>query len=1171
MERSLILKANRRRSLARCGWAVLFVLIPFGSFLMAQAHTPARDARIETISPCASADAFVFDGNPGTNYGQEDFLRAGYGMGQNEPFSSRILVQFDLLSLLPKDSIITEAVFSMELINADGPPSGLVSLTLYDIREPWDELLVTWANQPAIDTIAPVTQATIDLATPQIVTWDITLLAQSWVLNPHLNYGFELKGPEGGDMWRRLFTSRHPSGYCPTLAVTYTSSEPGPTLTLTPTPTLTLTPTPVCPSGDLAGDTRAAAAPITPNSGSPVEELICPSGDVDIWKFHVDSNQEVVVYLSWDPVYPERDYNLFLLDSAGGFVASSELWGTTYESIRTVVYTPGDYYVSVIGRGVADWSNKDPYRLWVETSYVCFDDEAGETFAAAALLPPSLPQGGSHNPKYGLICPSGDQDWYRFDVSAGQGISAALTELPADYSLALFDPTGNLVAESKNSGLADELINFTANVNGSWRVQVKGALPTTASSGYYRLEVSLTSSADLSIEGIEVTQAIQTMNPGVLKVSLIDGKPTRARVYVSTGPSPGPVSFVTVELHGYSYGGGVLTELSPVLTQSNKTVQSGPMLNTQRLDTAGSFNFLFPDSWLSTASGTVYDTPLFLKGIVNPGPTVPETDFSNNTYKSDPVSSSRTPPVTVIFVPIRTNGVTANPMGNPDLNASMAWMEATFPASLINFGIRNTVLESNQNFALTTSGACGPGWSNLLSDLADLSFWMAWSGDLADNTFLFGVLPPTSLIPHSNVHGCGRLDDNVAAGFIDAQPFVLTHEMGHNFDRIHAPCTTPGGGYPNYTDPSGNPYPVGSIGEVGYNVVTGQVFDPASFNDVMSCGNHWISPYTHGGILSYLRDLSTSRLRGTDSMAGPYLVVSGHASAGQLESLRPMWVLSEAPGGSDESGTGPYSLELQDAQGNKLFLRSFDVGDPFAGEDRDRSAFRQIVPFKPGTARIVFRYLDTILRTIQVSAHAPAVTVTSPNGGESWDGSGAYSITWQASDADGDPLAANVFYSPDGGATWQPLAVNLNESHYEVSGLDLAGSTQALIRVQVSDGVNTTADDSDMSFTVGLKGPQVMIFHPLNGAFVIPSQEIILHGSAHDLEQGALVGDSLVWTSSLDGPLGTGKTLAVSQLSQGRHEISLTAVDADGMTSSATRVVYVMQPLNYYLPLIVSR
>jgi len=119
--------------------------------------------------------------------------------------------------------------------------------------------------------------------------------------------------------------------------------------------------------------------------------------------------------------------------------------------------------------------------------------------------------------------------------------------------------------------------------------------------------------------------------------------------------------------------------------------------------------------------------------------------------------------------------------------------------------------------------------------------------------------------------------------------------------------------------------------------------------------------------------------------------------------------------------------------------------------------------------------------------------------------------------------------------------------------------------------VNTTTDDSDASFKVGRKGPQVMIFHPLNGAFVIPGQEIILHGAAQDLEQGALAGDSLAWTSSLDGPLGTGKTLAVSQLSQGRHEISLTAVDADGMTGSATRVIYVLQPLNYYLPLIVSR
>ncbi len=46
----------------------------------------------------------------------------------------------------------------------------------------------------------------------------------------------------------------------------------------------------------------------------------------------------------------------------------------------------------------------------------------------------------------------------------------------------------------------------------------------------------------------------------------------------------------------------------------------------------------------------------------------------------------------------------------------------------------------------------------------------------------------------------------------------------------------------------------------------------------------------------------------------------------------------------------------------------------------------------------------------------PADRVVSPNGGETLSVDTA-TVTWTASDADGDPLTATVWYGDDGGAT----------------------------------------------------------------------------------------------------------------------------------------------------------
>lgn len=58
-------------------------------------------------------------------------------------------------------------------------------------------------------------------------------------------------------------------------------------------------------------------------------------------------------------------------------------------------------------------------------------------------------------------------------------------------------------------------------------------------------------------------------------------------------------------------------------------------------------------------------------------------------------------------------------------------------------------------------------------------------------------------------------------------------------------------------------------------------------------------------------------------------------------------------------------------------------------------------------------------------------------------------------------------------------------------------------------------------------------------------ENIAFDGNATDEEDGALDGDALVWTSNIDGIIGTGTAVTTSALTAGDHEITLTATDSD--------------------------
>jgi subtilisin len=81
--------------------------------------------------------------------------------------------------------------------------------------------------------------------------------------------------------------------------------------------------------------------------------------------------------------------------------------------------------------------------------------------------------------------------------------------------------------------------------------------------------------------------------------------------------------------------------------------------------------------------------------------------------------------------------------------------------------------------------------------------------------------------------------------------------------------------------------------------------------------------------------------------------------------------------------------------------------------------------------------------------------------------------------------------------------------------------------------------------------PSVSIASPADGASFDSGDTILFVGTASDPEEGEIT-DSLAWTSSIDGVIGTGGSVSSSSLSDGSHTITASVEDSDGRSGSAS-------------------
>ena len=96
------------------------------------------------------------------------------------------------------------------------------------------------------------------------------------------------------------------------------------------------------------------------------------------------------------------------------------------------------------------------------------------------------------------------------------------------------------------------------------------------------------------------------------------------------------------------------------------------------------------------------------------------------------------------------------------------------------------------------------------------------------------------------------------------------------------------------------------------------------------------------------------------------------------------------------------------------------------------------------------------------------------------------------------------------------------------------------------------------------QSPVATIDAPSSGARFVSGDTVQFRGRAADPEDGGLSGGALVWSTNLDGLIGTGTSASTDRLAVGEHLITLVATDSEGLTDSAFATITITRRANNF-------
>lgn len=386
-------------------------------------------------------------------------------------------------------------------------------------------------------------------------------------------------------------------------------------------------------------------------------------------------------------------------------------------------------------------------------------------------------------------------------------------------------------------------------------------------------------------------------------VPLIAGRPGLLRVYVRGDTT----NFFEPSVRATFYRGDTAVH---TVVMTHEVLGVPTQLSPGRLER--SFDAPIPGAVLQPGTGLVLE--IDPDGIL-PATAASELRVPETGEYTLPIQVA--PPFHVRLVPITQSltGTTSR-FENPDATDRLALTGDVFPLPSIDADVRapyTTDLDLNTQ----------TGWYTLIQDI-----WTLRADDGSPRYYYGGFRLPR----YSPYAGLGALGEPVSIGR-DGSEHTLAHELGHNFNLLHAPCTPPdvefvGGPDPNY------PYLGALIGEWGWDRRSEQMVHPDEHVDLMSyCAPAWISDYNYENVIAY-RDTSSydvafypaaavAGMAAEQPSASRQEVLVVHAGVldGQLR-LSPALRIRAAP--VLPAAGGRYTLQGLDGAGAVLFSLSFE-------------------------------------------------------------------------------------------------------------------------------------------------------------------------------------------------------------------------------------------------------
>ena len=201
---------------------------------------------------------------------------------------------------------------------------------------------------------------------------------------------------------------------------------------------------------------------------------------------------------------------------------------------------------------------------------------------------------------------------------------------------------------------------------------------------------------------------------------------------------------------------------------------------------------------------------------------------------------------------------------------------------------------------------------------------------------------------------------------------------------------------------------------------------------------------------------------------------------------------------------------------------------------------------------------DAVSVTVFDTNTAPSCEITEPSDGSAGAPDAVVSFAATATDAEEDPTSLLATLSSD-------VDGELGSANPDADGLleqeltDLSAGEHVFTLV-VEDSAGLSCETSS-SYTVG-EAPIITISSPSDGDVVNEGEEVQFTASIVD-ESDAANELTISWESNWDGVFNTdnpnfaGDIDFSEELSQGQHEITLTAIDTDGFSNSETLIVSV--------------